>query len=167
MRYCQFNLGSGASQSQSQQQLLQGLSHDAQHLPPALRDKLEAALAGARKEAASSLSAVTWGADTRVPVSSEGVRVALLKLQEAEEAEAAAKGEGEGEGEEEEAAFAAVFGAYGEALECVQRELVGVEGEGSGPRAEALRGELRMLSAFLQHGRLQTTMRRTQVRPVG
>ncbi len=179
MRYCQFHLGSsrgsggGGAASQQQQQILQGLSHDAPHLPPALRDKLEAALAGARKEAASSMAKeVEWGG-VRIPVSSEGARVALLKLQEAEAAQAeaveAGKGKGKGkaqaeaEAEAEEAAFGAVFGAYGEALECVQQELARVEGDGAGPRAEAQRGELRLLFSYLQHGRLETTMRRTQV----
>lgn len=167
MRYCQFQLGGdGAAGSQ---QLLQDLSRADQqhhHLPPALRDKLEAALAGARREAASSMAEVTWGSGQgglRIPVSSEAVRVALLKLNEAKAATAGAgAGGGEAEGEEE-AAVSAVFGAYSEALQAVQQELARVQGEGSGPRAEAQRAELRLLSAYLQHGRLETTMRRTKV----
>lgn len=174
MRYCQFQLGgeSGAAgASQQQQQLLQDLSRADHHLPPALRDKLEAALAGARKElAASSMAEVAWGSvngGLRIPVSSEAVRVALIKLNEAKEAGAAGADAGEDADEDmdeaEEAAVAAVFGAYSEALQAVQQELARVEGEGSGPRAEAQRAELRLLRAFLQHGRLETTMRRTKV----
>ena len=169
MRYCQFQLGGdGAAGSQ---QLLHDLSRADQqhhHLPPALRDKLEAALAGARREAASSMAEVTWGSGgvqggLRIPVSSEAVRVALLKLDEAKAASAGAGAGGEGGEEEGEAAVSAVFGAYSEALQAVQQELARVQGEGSGPRAEAQRAELRLLSAYLQHGRLETTMRRTKV----
>lgn len=165
MRYCQFQLGGdGAAGSQ---QLLQDLSRADQqhhHLPPALKDKLEAALAGPRREAASSMAEVMWGSNgrgLRIPVSSEAVRVALIKLNEAKVATGAETEEEEEE--EQEAAVAAVFGAYSEALQAVQQELARVQGEGSGPRAEAQRAELRLLSAYLQYGRLETTMRRTKV----
>jgi hypothetical protein len=169
MRYCQFQLGGDAA---SQQQLLHDVAHAHAHLPPALKDKLEAALAGARKEAASSMAEVVWGGSdsgkggTRIPVSSEAVRVALIKLQEAKDTATAATAAAE-QDEEEEEAVAAVFGAYSEALQTVQGELARAEKEGSGPRAEAQRAELRLLGAYLHQGRLDTTMRRTQVCALG
>eukprot|EP00624_Nannochloropsis_granulata_P000117 evm.model.NODE_10430_length_7029_cov_81.933846.2 len=153
-RFCQYNLGEGSLEELQQ---VQG-----EHVPQALREKLEAVMEASRTEAATGLEAVEWGG-RRLPVSSAEVRVALVKVDEArkrlsiseedEDEEETQKQEQEGQREE---AYSSVYAAYDEASKRVAEAVCKVEGMSHGARVDAQKEELRLLASYLRHGKLET-----------
>ena len=146
VRYCQYNLGEGS---------LEDLKTGAEHVPQALRDKLEAVMEASRKQEATGLESVAWGGvgGRQLPVSSAEVRVALVKVAEASKGLAEAQ---------EEQQYAQMYAAYDEALRRVAAEKDKVEGMSVGARVEAQKEELRLLASYLQHGRLETMRARNE-----
>ena len=147
-RFCQYNLGEGS---------LEDLKVQGEHVPQALREKLEAVMEASRTEAATGLEAVEWGG-RRLPVSSAEVRVALVKVDEARKA---LLNEEEEEGKKE-GQYASVYAAYDEASKRVAEEAGKVEGMSHGARVEAQKEELRLLASYLQHGKLETMRLRNE-----
>lgn len=149
-RFCQYNLGEGS---------LEDLKVQGEHVPEALREKLEAVMEASRTEAATGLEAVEWGG-RRLPVSSAEVRVALVKVDEARKA--LSKEEEGGGGGKKEGQYASVYAAYDEASKRVAEEAGKVEGMSHGARVEAQKEELRLLASYLQHGKLETMRLRNE-----
>jgi signal recognition particle subunit SRP68 len=148
-RFCQYNLGEGS---------LEDLKVQGEHVPQALREKLEAVMEASRTEAATGLEAVEWGG-RRLPVSSAEVRVALVKVDEARKALLNEEEEEEGK---KEGQYASVYAAYDEASKRVAEEAGKLEGMSHGARVEAQKEELRLLASYLQHGKLETMRLRNE-----
>lgn len=155
LRFCRYNLArDGGDDADSGDADLFGMMREAGGLDDVLAEKIEGALAAARKRAALSFGEVTWCGRT-IALRSEVVREAVLA---ATQESVALRALDTREADD----YDKVFIAYHDASRVVQREIAQFRQE-TAARAEERINELELLAAYLAHGRLTHTIERNKL----
>ncbi len=157
MRFCRYNIAQENGNEGSNADVdadLRGLAAGG-GLDELLAEKIEVALAAARKRAAVSFGDVEWCGRV-IELKSEVVREALLKVKE--EIEALEKRTDAREPDH----YDKLFISYSDAAKVVQNEIKQFR-EATAARAEERIAELEMLAAYLSYGRLTHTVDRNKL----
>lgn len=155
IRFCKYNLSRDGGADMTDDTDLHGMMREIGAADDVLAEKIEGALAAARKRAAQSFGEVTW-CGRKVPLRAEAVREAVLA------AEQESAGLGQRGGAKDVDDYDTLFIAYHDASRVVQREIGQFRSETS-VRAEARIEELELLAAYLTYGRLTYTMERNKL----